>query len=544
LSVVGRWGMWLLNALMAVALILTGVVVYLERGWVEPQRLEPAAAFHAGTIGTEVMPLAVALTLPALAPHHFQPAGREAGDWVEQFGFLRDPDDPEGLPIGFVATNYRPKTAAPSPAAFVGFSCALCHTTELKTADDAPGRIVTGPGSVSLNLFAWLDAFQAAIIERAPLGAGEVFDPDDPPPNRITLADIDAAHEEATGAALGPGERVMVRLWLLQIRSTIEAGLPRFDEPYGNGRSREPEVTPTGPTRTLAFRTLVRTVLDRPGNDLPIFTKIATVFSQAQRPRAQFDGGIADLNARSSLAAFAAGATVVNMSNPEIGHNIRAASAYTTTLQGPPFSEVFPSAPADGPELVARGEAVYRTHCFACHGAPGGSDGVWEKGERTDTVIPVPEIGTDPERVMFRHYEELPGRMHALFDEEHPFAFDRDDVFPQPGEADLSIRGYVAGTIDGAYLRAPYLHNGSVLTLAELINLEPRRDVIFRGRNLYDVERVGFASPRQADEKRYFRFDTAAPGNSNAGHDYPWAYDDPARDGDDLRALLAYLKTV
>lgn len=108
----------------------------------------------------------------------------------------------------------------------------------------------------------------------------------------------------------------------------------------------------------------------------------------------------------------------------------------------------------------------------------------------------------------------------------------------------MAARGYLASPLDGAFLRAPYLHNASVLTLAELINLEPRRDTFFRGRNLYDTARIGFASPAKADAKRYFRFDTATLGNANTGHDYPWAYDDPQRSEADLRALLAYLKTL
>ena len=101
-----------------------------------------------------------------------------------------------------------------------------------------------------------------------------------------------------------------------------------------------------------------------------------------------------------------------------------------------------------------------------------------------------------------------------------------------------------AGPVDGAFLRAPYLHNASVLTLAELINLEPRRTEFYRGRNTYDIERVGFHSPSARDDQRYFRFDTAAPGNSNSGHDYPWAIDDPRRDPAALSDLLAYLKTL
>ena len=80
----------------------------------------------------------------------------QGGDWVEQFGFLRDSDPSAngGLPIGFVVSRYRPQSGAPSPVAFVGFSCALCHSTLIRAGGDQRGQILYGPGSSSLNLFA------------------------------------------------------------------------------------------------------------------------------------------------------------------------------------------------------------------------------------------------------------------------------------------------------------------------------------------------------------------------------------------------------
>ena len=165
----GRAGMIGVDLLVAVGLIAIAILIWRERTWVTPVTTRgPQEAFLHGSIGTEVMPLAVALVLPDLFPDNFQPAGTQNGDWVEQFGFLRDPDrnNKTGLPIGFVVTNYRPQSGAPSPAPFVGFACALCHSTQVRTSEDEPGRIIYGPGSVSLNLFAWLDAFQASILAR------------------------------------------------------------------------------------------------------------------------------------------------------------------------------------------------------------------------------------------------------------------------------------------------------------------------------------------------------------------------------------------
>ncbi len=539
----GRLGLILVNFAVAALLLTSGGLLYLEGGWAKPSFRDPHMAFRHGSIGTEVMPLPAAVALPRLAPQHFQPGGPEAGDWIEQFGFLPDPENAGGLPLGFTVSNFRPKTGAPSPVPFVGFSCSLCHTTGIQTSADEAPTIVSGPGSVSLNIFAWVDALQAAIAEREPSPDGGMIDRNHPPPYRVSADEIFAAFEGEAGEQLSFSERAMVRLWLSQARANVEEGARRYGEAFGNGRSRDETVTPTGPTRTQPFRVLIRELAHRPGTDMKVFSKMATVFSQDWRPRAQYDGSIAEIEPRSAFAALAQGATRVNLAQPEIAHNIKAASAYTTTLRAPAFTDIFPRENLADEATLARGKQAYQAHCNDCHGDRTADSG-WTFGSRSNEVIPLDEIGTDPERVTFRYYEELAGLVHAHVGERHPFTFARDNIYPLPGEEKDAVRGYIAGPIDGAFLRAPYLHNGSVLTLAELINLEPRRDVFFRGRNIYDTERVGFASPRRADARHYFRFDTSTAGNANTGHDYPWAYDDPARSEDDLRDLLAYLKTL
>jgi len=554
----GRQGLILANILVALLVVAVGVLVYLEAGWATPTYRPPPEAFRYGSIGTEVLPLPVAKVLPTLAPHHFQPGGEGAGDWIEQFGFIRRNDDPNGLPHGFVVSNYRPQTGAPSPVEFVGFSCALCHTTAIQTAENEEPRIISGPGNVSLNIFGWVDAVQAALVERDALPEEESFNRNDPPPYRLSADDLIEAYERETGDKLDLQERTMIRLWLAQFRARMENSMARYGEPYGNGRSRDELVTPTGPMRTQPFRVLIRTLVERPGTDMKVFSKMATVFSEDWRPRAQFDGSILDINSRSAFAALAQGATAINLAKPEVAHNIREASAYTTTLRAPRFTDVFPEAKLADKATLAHGREVYRAHCFDCHGDRT-ADGGWEMGPRTNSIIPLSEIGTDPERVTFRYYGELAGLVHAHLNavrqgapylatapnRKHPFAFDRMEIYPLPGEEEnVETRGYIAGPLDGAFLRAPYLHNASVLTLAELINLEPRRRVFFRGRNLYDLERIGFISPLKTDDKHYFTFDTTTPGNTRTGHDYPWAYDDPSRSEEDLRALLEYLRTL
>lgn len=535
------------NLLVLIGLIGTAVFVRMESRWATPVfRSAAADAFAHGTIGTELMPLPVALVLPDIFPDQFLPGGPQAGDWIEQFGFLRNPDPnaKDGLPIGFVTSNYRPQSGAPSPVPFVGFSCALCHTTHLHESEDQPGAILYGPGSISLNLFSWIDAFQAAILAREPLPAGREPDPAHPAPYRLTTALVAEKYQAKTGRKLGLLERGMITVWLRQLRTRLNAGLPRFDDPFGNGRSRDPELVPTGPTRTQPFRTLIRTVLNRPGDDMAVYTKIATVYSEDMRHRAQFDGTIANLYARSSLAALAAGATVANMSLPEIAHNIRKASDFTSTLRPPRYADLFP-AHAPRSDAVQRGWEVYKSSCYGCHGGRDPASGAWSNGPQVGEIAPVSQLKTDPERVMFRHYGELGGLLFALFPAKHPFHFPREEVWPHPGEEEnISIRGYVNAPLDGMFLRGPYLHNGSVLTLAELINLKKRRDVFYRGDNTYDPVDVGYRSPEAPTRTAYFRFDTSIRGNSNRGHDYPWTYEESGHHAAELTDLLEYLKTL
>lgn len=500
--------------------------LWLQGTWVKPEFRDKQDAFFFGTIGTEIMPEAAFEALPELFPENFQPLGPEAGDWVKQFGFIRSPEYAnEGFPVGVALSNYRAKSAAPSPAKFMGFSCALCHTSMLKTPD-GEGGLVVGNGNTSLNLFAWIDALQASLQDE----------------KRLTLEAIADIYERKHSQPMPLAERVMTQVWLTGARRNLKANMPKYGEPYGNQGSMSPDNVPTGPARTPPFRTLVRNLFNRPASDMAAYSKLATIYEQNLQEWAQFDGTVRDLLARSSMAAFAAGATVENMENPEIAHNIIQASDYTRTLKGPSFAEVFPSSAAlPDQNRIQRGEKLFDTHCFSCHGRMDKATGEWVKGSRQGDVIPVEEIGTDPERVNFRYYNELPDRLYKVFPEDHPFAVNRTDLRPGPAG---NTRGYLNKPLTSVFSRAPYLHNGSILTLAELINLQPRRDVFFRGHNAYDTENVGLLSPEAPNSDVYFRFDTSRPGNSNKGHDYPWTYKGEGWNEADLKDLLEYLKML
>ena len=168
--------------------------------------------------------------------------------------------------------------------------------------------------------------------------------------------------------------------------------------------------------------------------------------------------------------------------------------------------------------LAARGGEVFDEQCATCH-APDGA--------RTWTVIPIDEVRTDRHRLDM--WTELAAGNYNAFADDYDYDFG----------AFRKTNGYVAGDLTGLWITAPYLHNGSVPSLPEL--LEPPSDrtrVFYRGYDVYDPDRVGFVSPGSEAARAGFRYDTAEAGNSNAGHLYGTTL--PA---EDKTALVEYLKT-
>jgi hypothetical protein len=172
----------------------------------------------------------------------------------------------------------------------------------------------------------------------------------------------------------------------------------------------------------------------------------------------------------------------------------------------------------DEPRVVV-GKAVFDQHCAGCHGPD---------GPRTGTVIPVEEVGTDRHRVEMWTAEAA--KRYNAYEKDYDWGMRHFQ----------DVDGYVAMPLGGLWLLGPYLHNGSVPTLRDLLRKPQERPVLFyRGYDLIDPVNGGFVSQGEAAERIGFRYDTRVPGNSNQGHRY----------GTDLpeeqkAALLEYLKTL
>ena len=90
-------------------------------------------------------------------------------------------------------------------------------------------------------------------------------------------------------------------------------------------------------------------------------------------------------------------------------------------------------------------------------------------------------------------------------------------------------------------MRSPYLHNGSVPNLRDLLEPpEKRPPTFYRGNDVFDPDDVGFVSDvSEENGKSYFKFDTRLLGNSNEGHLY--GVELPPKDKD---ALVEYMKQL
>ena len=134
----------------------------------------------------------------------------------------------------------------------------------------------------------------------------------------------------------------------------------------------------------------------------------------------------------------------------------------------------------------------------------------------------------------------------------------------RPGLVQANPTGYIRAFLDGIWLRAPYLHNGSVPSLRDLLKPPAERPIAFyRGYDVYDPLDVGFISqPAQAARHGipWAEVERAAtpyvvrlltpckPGdappceirsNGNGGHDFGTGLPPDQKD-----ALLEYLKTL
>jgi processive rubber oxygenase RoxA-like protein len=435
-------------------------------------------------IGGVLPPYAVFTALPSICRDRL-PGGYASLGFIYEAG--RD------LPIGI---SRRTRQGVDH----VGLNCAVCHTGTIRDTPASPARIVPGMPAHQLDLQALVEFVLQCSLD-----------------NRVTVDAIRGRLSDRGGSSLF--QRMLLRLGFidrlkvqtLELRNRIAPILGDAVPRWGSGR-----VDTFNPYKAIQFNW----PLDRlPASELIGASDFPSLWNQQPREGLQlhWDGDNDSVDERNLSAGLGAGITPVTVDHAAI----KRVRDWIWTLRPPEYPYSIDRALAD------RGAAIYQQACLQCHG-----DHRFREGQRTGTylgqVVKASEIGTDRHR-LDSYTDAFAANQYGLFPSS-PYRFRRF----------RKTDGYANHPLDGIWARAPYLHNGSVPTLRDLLEDPERRPAVFyRGYDVYDPVRVGFmTNVAEESGRRYFRYDTAVPGNSNAGHTYGTKLPEEAK-----RAVVEYLKT-
>lgn len=442
--------------------------------------------FKYGSVGSEHefgVPYWLWRVLPEMFPDKLP------GKGYESLGFIYEPG--HDLPVGVSKRRYRGFD-------MVWLNCAFCHTGSVRESAHGERRVIAG---MPANTFDFR-SFTRFFLE---VGADARFTP-----GRVLL------EIERIGGDLDWLDRAILRYYGIYYARERMLSL--------RGRLAFLDKQPDwGPGRVDTFNPL-KAYFNFPMDKLPQRELIGTadfpsIWNVRKREGMQlhWDGNNTSLEERNKSAALGAGVTPPTLDR----ERMKRVEDWLQDRKPPAYPF-----PIDR-NLAASGQRLYREYCAACHGKSGDDF----SGEYVGKVDPIDRIGTDRHR-LDSYTLEVNANQNTLY-AGYPWRFTHF----------RKTNGYANMPLDGLWLRAPYLHNGSVPSLRDLLEPSGKRPKVFyRGYDVYDPKNVGFvATVAEENGRRYFRFDTALPGNDNKGHE-------GARYGTQLNAhekdaLVEYLKT-
>ena len=176
-------------------------------------------------------------------------------------------------------------------------------------------------------------------------------------------------------------------------------------------------------------------------------------------------------------------------------------------------------------ELASKGEEIFIANCARCHGEYG------PNGYYPNFLVDIDEVKTDP--VLIEAYTQFPEFINWY--NNSWFAQDKN------GAKLVARNGYVAPPLDGVWATAPYLHNGSVPTLYNLLQSNTRPTYWKRnGENTdYDHKNMGWNYTVENGKTDALTYDATLLGYNNSGH----TYGDHLTKSQVMR-LIEYLKTL
>ncbi|HWU44640.1 MAG TPA: cytochrome c, partial [Bdellovibrio sp.] len=188
-------------------------------------------------------------------------------------------------------------------------------------------------------------------------------------------------------------------------------------------------------------------------------------------------------------------------------------------------------------EKAQRGSQIFSQSCSKCHGTYSAGIDNPELLSFPNKLVSTDLIGTDA----LRWQNVTKGTSE----------FSKAQPIGRHVDAGNTLGGYVAPILSGLWYTAPYLHNGSVPTLWQLMNPELRPKKFMLGGHALDLQDIGIRG--QLNEKNEYvypsdytpwsyptMYDTSEDGRSNKGHEKPFAN----LSQEQKRDLIEYLKLL
>lgn len=526
-------------------------VRYLDQ-WSEEQR----QTYYFTPQGTQVKGLRYewfqALELPFSEQRFASP------EYLARFGFLVDPqqkasaNNPGNLPVGF-ARHQNPGNASEH---YLDITCAACHTGELRFK----GQAVRIDGGTA----------QHVLPSSVPTLRGGSF-------GQALVASLASTYynpwkfERFARTVLGDEYDTRHE----QLRKDFKTSLNTFLRVAWNDTHRGLYPTEEGPGRTDAFGRIANATFGdaiSPANyrvaDAPV--DYPQLWDMWTFDWVQWNGSAQQPMARNIGEALGVGATL-NFFDAK-GQPLQGAARYPSSVRVRDLHAIEETLqqlkPPTWPEdlfgaidkpLAARGRALFAENCAGCHVPRQSQEG--ERWVQHLHMLPVEVIGTDPNAANniashrfdlsalqwdVNELEKMDVKLHPeskepldlsqlsvakglayvtafvenrayqeakITPEEKP----RMDGFGLP----IGVRekvAYKARPLAGVWATAPFLHNGSVPSIYQLLSPQDERATTFyKGTLEYDPRHLGY---RTEPLTNGFLFDTRISGNHNSGHEF------------------------
>ncbi|WP_434648638.1 di-heme-cytochrome C peroxidase [Pseudomonas sp. D1-2] len=478
-------------------------------------------------------------------------------EYLARFGFLVDPaqkatpENPGNLPVGFTRHQN-----ASSSEQYLDITCAACHTGELRFKGQA---IRIDGGSAQHVLPSTVPTLRGGSFGQALVAslASTYYNPwkFERFARQVLGNDYDARHEE--------------------LRKAFKVSLNTFLRTAWNDTHRGLYPTEEGPGRTDAFGRIANASFGdaisaenyRVANapvDYPQLWEMWTFDwvqwnGSAQQPMARNVGEALGVGA--TLSFFdAQGKPLQGDARYPSSVRVRDLNKIEETLQllKPPAWPEALLGSIDKP-LAAKGRALFTENCAGCH-VPKVIQGP-DRPVQQLHMLPVKVIGTDPgtanniadHRFNLTSLQWDPAELAKLDVQLHPTptepldlsrvsvakglayvtAFVENRAYRDAGVTPAErpaldgfglpigvreLRAYKARPLAGVWATPPFLHNGSVPTLYQLLSPQAERATTFyKGSFEYDPRHLGYRTEAFANG---FLFDTRVTGNHNSGHEF------------------------